>query len=538
MFQRRTSELTKRHLTNCLECGQLQFIPALPPCATARCIRCRHVLRRTRHDPLIRPLACALAGLALYVAVIALQFSAIEVFGREHAATLVSFPQQLYIAGFWELACLVLLFIIILPPLKLLLLALVLLGLRLPRPPYVVRPLFRIYSQIGPWAMIEVFLVGFFVAYTRLVNLATVDVGGAAWGLGGLMLAVVAADVTLDPEAVWQEIEHHCLPPMPSPQPHEIRLSGCQHCGKVCRFNSDGKTRCQRCGGRVWLRKPASLSRTWALLLGASICAVGAYAYPVMTVSRLGRGQPMTIVAGMIELAAIGWWPIAIIVFIASISIPLFKLIALASMLVSVHRGSSWALRHRTGVYRFVETIGRWSMIDIFMVSILTALVQFGFLGTIHPDFGAIAFAAVVILTMLAAYSFDPRLMWDAAAQRTAASLDCDRAAPLSGTEGNEVEVPSVGDRPSRLMSQRFVAEILEPRARELFEMMRDALRQSGMFEMCIAESCSLGAHRDCREFLMWPSPRCGAPLALVAGADGEDAIEPVRAGTRDSLAW
>jgi paraquat-inducible protein A len=425
----RTSELTKRQLTSCLGCGHLQFVPALPPCATARCIRCHRVLRRTRHDPLIRPLACALAGLALYVAVIALQFSAIRVFGREHAATLVFFPEQLYIAGFWELACLVLLFIIILPPIKLLSLTLVLLGLRLRRPPYVLRPLFRIYSQIGPWAMIEVFLVGFFVAYTRLVNLAIVDVGAAAWGLGGLMVAIVAADVTLDPEAVWQEIEHHCLPPFPSPQPHERRLIGCQRCGKVCRFNSDGTARCYRCGGRVWLRKPASLSRTWALLAAASICAIGAYTYPVMTVSRLGRGEPMTIISGMIELAAIGWWPIAIIVFIASISIPLFKLIALASMLLSVHRRSSRALRQRTGVYRFVEFIGRWSMIDIFMVSILTALVQFGFLGTVNPDIGAIAFAAVVILTMLAAYSFDPRLMWDAAEQRTPAAFSDPRPA-------------------------------------------------------------------------------------------------------------
>jgi uncharacterized paraquat-inducible protein A len=173
VFQRGTPQLTKRQLTNFPDCGNLQFIPALPACA-ARSIRCRHFLRRTRHDALIRPLACALAGLALYIAVIALQFSAIEVFGREHAATLVSFPEQLYITGFWELACLVLLFIIILPPIKLLLLALVLLGLRLSRPPYVLRLLFRIYSQIGSWAMIEVFLVGFFVAYTRLVNLATV----------------------------------------------------------------------------------------------------------------------------------------------------------------------------------------------------------------------------------------------------------------------------------------------------------------------------------------------------------------------------
>ncbi|HEX2943942.1 MAG TPA: paraquat-inducible protein A, partial [Rhodopila sp.] len=111
-------------------------------------------------------------------------------------------------------------------------------------------------------------------------------------------------------------------------------------------------------------------------------------------------------------------WPIEIIVFVASLTIPLFKLVALGIMLIGVHRRAAKGLRTRTRVYHFVEAIGRWSMIDIFMVSILTALVQLGFLGTVHPDRGAVAFAAVVILTMLAAYSFDPRLMWDAASDR------------------------------------------------------------------------------------------------------------------------
>jgi paraquat-inducible protein A len=414
--------LTNRQLHDCWACGRLQLVPPLPTPAVVRCVRCRHVLRRTRRDPLRRPLACALAGLLLYGAVIALQFMAIQVFGRGHAATLVSFPEQLTASGFWELAGLFLLFILILPPAKLLLLALVLLGLRLQQPPRVLRTLFRWYDLIGPWAMVEVFLVGFFVAYTRLVGIATVDVGAAAWGLGGLMLAIVAADATLDPEAVWQEIDQRCPAPRSAglrsdepDSPVPPRPCGCQRCGKVSPVTPG--SHCPRCGVRVWPRKPASLGRTWALLVAASICAIGAYAYPVMTVTQFGRGAPMTIVAGIIELFAIGWWPIAIIVFIASLTIPLFKLLALASMLIGVHRRSAAGLRARTWTYRFVEAIGRWSMIDIFMVSILTALVQLGFLGTVHPNRGAVAFAAVVILTMLAASSFDPRLMWDAAAR-------------------------------------------------------------------------------------------------------------------------
>ena len=319
------------------------------------------------------------------------------------------------------------------PPIKLLLLAAVLLGLRLRHPPRILRILFRWQRAIGPWAMVEVFLVGFFVAYTRLVGLASVDIGAAVWGLGGLMLAIVAADIALDPEAVWQAIDHRTPPASRRVEADPSRLVGCPCCGKVSHPAIAGPGRCPRCGAKLWPRKPASLSRTWAMLIAACICAVGAYAYPVMTVSRFGFGTPTTIFDGMIELFAIGWWPIALIVFIASITIPMFKLIALGTMLLSVHRGSVAGLHSRTRIYRFVEVIGRWSMIDIFMVSILTALVQLGFIARVTPDRGAVAFAAVVILTMLAAYSFDPRLMWDAAARRHAGIAEHLDTAPIPG---------------------------------------------------------------------------------------------------------
>lgn len=403
------------HLHECPGCGQLQTIGDLPPRGIARCFRCHDTLRRRRGDPIRRPLACATAGLVLFAAIISLQFMGIEIFGRGRDATLLAFPAQLTADGFWELGGLFLLFILVFPPLKLLLLLAVLCGLRLRHPPRVLRRLFRWFVALGPWAMIEVFLVGVFVAYTRLIGLATVGIGAAAWGLGALMLTIVAAEATLDPEVVWNMILLRCGPAHVPATDHG-RLTGCTCCAQVVRVPPEGAA-CPRCGTHVWVRKPASVARTWALLIAACICAIGAYAYPIMTVMRLGQGAPMTIIAGIIELFAIGWWPIGIIVFVASLTIPLLKLAALGFMLIGVHRRSAWALRPRTRLYRFVEAIGRWSMIDIFMISILTALVQFGFFGTVHPDPGAIAFAAVVLLTMLAAYSFDPRLMWDAASQ-------------------------------------------------------------------------------------------------------------------------
>jgi paraquat-inducible protein A len=143
--------------------------------------------------------------------------------------------------------------------------------------------------------------------------------------------------------------------------------------------------------------------------------------YPVMTVISLGQGSPDTIMSGVIELADAGMWPLALLVFFASITVPVLKLIGIVVMLVTTQLGSDWRLRDRTVLYRIVEFVGRWSMIDIFMLSILVGLVKLGRLATIAPGVGAVSFASVVILTMFAAEFFDPRLMWDAAARKRAA---------------------------------------------------------------------------------------------------------------------
>jgi paraquat-inducible protein A len=174
-----------------------------------------------------------------------------------------------------------------------------------------------------------------------------------------------------------------------------------------------------RCGSRLHARKPNSIARTWALLIAASILYVPANTYPVLTVMQLGAGAPSTILGGVEELLASGMYPLAALVFFASIMVPVLKLLGLTGLLISVHMGWGRRLRDRTVLYRIVSAIGRWSMIDIFMESILVALVQFGTVVSIEPGFGAVAFAGVVILTMFAAESFDPRLMWEAAESHT-----------------------------------------------------------------------------------------------------------------------
>jgi paraquat-inducible protein A len=191
-------------------------------------------------------------------------------------------------------------------------------------------------------------------------------------------------------------------------------LLACHACGLLNRPPAGGgEAACARCGARLHRRKPDSIARSWALLLAACILYVPANVLPVMETGSLFGAQSDTIMSGVIYLWVSGSWPLAALIFFASVMVPLAKILALMFLLVSVQLRWRWAPRQRTQLYRAVEFVGRWSMIDIFVVAILAALVQFDALATIRAGSGAIAFGAVVVLTMFAAEAFDPRLIWD-----------------------------------------------------------------------------------------------------------------------------
>lgn len=193
-------------------------------------------------------------------------------------------------------------------------------------------------------------------------------------------------------------------------------LVPCRVCSLVSRRLDESASvelACPRCGASLSQRKTKSLSTTWALVLAAYVLYVPANTLPVLNIVSFGRGDAATILDGVQELAASGLWGIAALVFVASIVIPLFKLLTLTYLLVSVHTRAQWFPRNRTVLYRVIGMIGHWSMVDVFMVSILVALIQFQKIATIEAGTGIICFAAVVILTLLATRSFDPRLVWD-----------------------------------------------------------------------------------------------------------------------------
>ncbi|WP_019143273.1 paraquat-inducible protein A [Noviherbaspirillum massiliense] len=198
-----------------------------------------------------------------------------------------------------------------------------------------------------------------------------------------------------------------------------LGLVSCPVCSLLCRTpGQDAGLRCPRCRSSLHFRKPNSVARTWALVITAYILYIPANLLPILETRSLFESQRSTILNGVILFWNTGSWFIAALIFFASIVVPLTKLMALTLLLVSVQRRTRWEAQQRTQLYRFVDFIGRWSMLDIYVVALSVALVHLEALATMRAGLGAVAFGAVVVLTMLAVETFDPRLIWDSAREQ------------------------------------------------------------------------------------------------------------------------
>ena len=200
------------------------------------------------------------------------------------------------------------------------------------------------------------------------------------------------------------------------PTAAQAGLFNCHRCSLLVRRppkSGPAHLRCPRCGAGLHQRKTNSIARTWALVIAAFLLYIPANTQPVTVTTYLGSTQSDTILSGVLYFMRTGSWGIALIIFIASIVVPIAKLIILGGLLLSVQRRWRWRPEERTRLYRVTELVGRWSMLDVFVVAVLVSLVRLGYLTTIEAGEGIVYFAAVVILTMAAAMTFDPRLIWD-----------------------------------------------------------------------------------------------------------------------------
>ena len=395
---------------SCRHCGSLYPAVKLGGGQRSFCRVCHAPLNRGIRDPITLPLALSIAGLILLVIAMAFPMLVFEMQGRAHTSHLTSGITVFWTQGYGTLAVIVALTSVVAPfsnlfcmlyaltPLKL--------GIRLPGD----KIAFRWVTLTRPWAMLDVFMIGLLVALVKLADLADLSLETGFYAFFGAIVLMSLANGVLTPKNLWPLFNPVGFTPgnmndFAAPtQAH----AACATCGHVA-----AKTGiCARCGARLRGVPRYDLHAPWAWLLAAVLCYVPANIYPVMTVTFFGQTQSDTIVSGVVALARAGEWAVAVIVFAASVLVPIGKISALGLIYLSVMRGAHRSRRRRTGLFRITEAIGRWSMIDIFMVSILAALVKLDAVATIEPGIGALAFCAVVILTMFSALSFDSRLIW------------------------------------------------------------------------------------------------------------------------------
>ena len=394
-------------LIECPQCGLLQILP--PPVSGhgRRCSRCGSSFGHWAAGG-DTALALAVTALVLFSLAYLSPMMAIDMDGRGQSVRLGSGVVSLFDHRLAPLALLVLVISVVAPLGRVLTLAYVVFRARqLKFTPHLSFVL-RVAQILRPWSMLDVFLVGALVALTKLHDLAQTIVGVGFWALGLLVATLAALEMTIDRQSLWDSLIWARGDRMEQlPRPH----FACGECGLV----QSSQARCLRCRALLHSRKPNSLQNAAALVAAGFILYLPANLYPVITVISFGHRTTATIMGGVMQLLDGSDWPLAVIVFAASVAVPLLKLLGLSWLLLSTGLGFRARLTDRTRLYRLIELVSRWSTVDIFVAALLTALVTLGNIATIEPGIGALAFGAVVVVTMLATACFDPRLMWDAA---------------------------------------------------------------------------------------------------------------------------
>jgi paraquat-inducible protein A len=394
-------------ILGCPDCGTIQSVPPLPSRAVALCRVCDNPLEQTAGRSLDAALAFATAAFLLIIPANLLPFLEVSAIGITGQSLLSSGVGVLWREGWLVLPVLIGAFAVVLPVAYLGLLVFSLGILRLGwRPPWL-GAAYRWASNLSLWAMADVFLVGTAVGYSRVIPYLPVRLGSGAWCFIAAAFLTMLCHACTDERGVWRAI----APPPP-------RLPGpCLSCTTCCALQpiaAEGH-RCPRCGARLSSRKQDPLVRTTALVSAGFLLYFPANIYPMANQIQLGQTVPHTILSGIEQLVKAHLWPLAILIFFTSISIPVLKLVALSWFLLSVRRKSPHRLRTRARLYRVLHLIGRWSNVDVFTIAVYAPLMQFGQLGAVRAGLGATAFLLVVVLTMVATRSFDPRVMWDAA---------------------------------------------------------------------------------------------------------------------------
>ena len=357
----------------------------LAPGEWARCARCEAVLEQYAVFNPGAWLAVVIGAMMTFIIANAYPVATLYLSGSGQPATFLDAVDVTWTTGYPLVAIMTFAAGFLFPMLHLGLLLWVLGPMSLGKMPLFFDTAIILIDKLKPWCMVPVFLIGVLVAVVKLAGMASLKPG-----IGLFATAVTTVLIT-----------------------SLLRLSA-----QRLRFMAADLGLPAREAAFLKAPSPRNFPVTWALLLSACFLYFPANLLPVMNISSIGGNSRHTIMGGVVELWQMGSWDIALIVFIASVAVPLFKLIALATLVYQAQKGKTGQLKARTHLYHIVEFIGQWSMLDVFVVILLSALGRFGSLLDIEPGLGAAAFGGVVIMTMLAALGFDPRLAWRRAGYR------------------------------------------------------------------------------------------------------------------------
>ena len=404
------------------------------------CPRCGSELHRYKKDSINRTAAHCLAGLFLYVPAMLLPLMTFQTLGMFETANIIQSVVSYYRQEFFLVALMVFFSAVLFPFLKLSLGLTVATLIKMRKFPPLLPRLFRLYIHLEDWAMVEVYLLGIMVTVIKMYQTTDISYGLGFYCFIALALVTLGTTDVLDKKLFWAWMERRDAQVVPDIEDIEkldfgsgmttameaglISCHTCNHLAIIPDSGIDSSIRCPLCGARLHSRKPDSIARTWALMLTAGLFFIPANFLPIMRVDYLGRPDTSTIIDGILHFFRDGSYAVGLIILSASILVPLFKISGLLIILVTIRLKRGIFLQQQAKMFRFIEFIGRWSMLDIFVIAILTVLVRFGFFSSIQAAPAATYFCMVVISTMLAAQTFDPRLLWDNCGEKDTGFLD------------------------------------------------------------------------------------------------------------------
>lgn len=407
----------------CPSCDLLVEIPPLEAGQSIHCPRCATTVVTKKENSITNVLFISLSALFLAYPAFFWPIMTLNAVGNEAKGSLFDAVIVCFSSNYQFVAFMVLLTSVLLPVLRFGLLFLISLCLKMKYNPPELLPLFKFSHYLEEWAMLDIYIIGIGVTLIKVYALASVEFNVALFCLLALTILSVMLSAQTDNEEFWQALTgksqlnkdlHITLTKGGSAR--QAGLLSCHHCGRLVTavtVADNEQQLCSRCESPMHYRKKNALANTWALLLSAMILFVPANVLPIMKVYFLGAPEESTIMDGIIYFFQHGSYGIGFIIFAASVLVPVFKMIGLGILLLSVQFKQLNGLKKKTKMYHFIEFVGRWSMLDIFVIALMAILVNFGDFTSIFPSTASTYFCTVVILTMLAATTFDSRLLWD-----------------------------------------------------------------------------------------------------------------------------